>query len=89
MRQRTLGESVTLRADLDRMEEGRRMTAYKAGYRDGLYGRRHGHSVDDTWCGAYHDDYDDGYASGAGDRAWLAEVRKHQRLDGTMERRVG
>jgi len=64
------------------------MTAYRVGYKDGFYGRR-GYGVDDTWCGAYHDDYDDGYASGAGDRAWLAEVRKHQRLDGTMERRVG
>ena len=65
------------------------MTAYKAGYRDGLYGRRHGHSVDDNWCGAYHDEYDDGYASGANDRAWVVNVLKYRRRHATMERRAG
>ena len=65
------------------------MTAFRAGFKDGIQGREYGWRDDDRWRDVEHDHYEDGFTSGANARAVAPEGIEYYRPDATSPRVVG
>jgi len=57
------------------------MTAYRAGFKDGIEDRAYGWRNDDDWRELEHDHYESGYTTGANARYYAPEAREYYQGD--------